>query len=132
MIKHLRKSAHPNESIIGRYLSSPPLSDDPRNHSGPVLDVFDDPSDPNIQYIVMPLLRNYKDPKFTTVGEAVEFFRQAFEVGIKKYNSLFQYLLLSVQGLQFMHEHHVAHRYVPPVAYGGVDVHLRMPATYQF
>ncbi|TFK77755.1 hypothetical protein K466DRAFT_508139 [Polyporus arcularius HHB13444] len=40
----------------------------------------------------MPLLREYDDPKLATVGEAMELFRQMFE------------------GLQFMHEHHVAHR----------------------
>lgn len=39
-----------------------------------------DPQDPDIQIIVMPFLRPYNDPKFGTVGEAVEFFRQAFEV----------------------------------------------------
>ena len=132
MIKSLSKSVHPCEADIAVYLSSSPLASDPRNHCCPVLEVLHDPYDADMQYIMMPLLKNFQDPKFVTVGEAVEFFRQAFEVGIKQYNALFQCLLLSVQGLQFMHEHHVAHRYVPPVAYGGVDVHLRMPATYQF
>ena len=28
----------------------------------------------------MPFLRSYNDPKFATVGEAIEFFRQALEV----------------------------------------------------
>jgi serine/threonine protein kinase len=40
----------------------------------------------------MPLLRKYDSPRFDSIGEAVEFFRQMFE------------------GLQFMHHHHVAHR----------------------
>ncbi|KAI0709588.1 kinase-like domain-containing protein [Cerioporus squamosus] len=92
VIKQILKSVHPYEVNIGRYLASPPLSDDPRNHCCPILDVLQDPRDPDIQLVVMPFLRQYNDPKFGTVGEAVEFFRQALE------------------GLQFMHEHHVAHR----------------------
>ncbi|OBZ70643.1 hypothetical protein A0H81_09385 [Grifola frondosa] len=38
--------------------------------------------------MAMPFLRRYNDPRFWTVGEVIEFFRQIFE------------------GLQFMHEHH--------------------------
>ncbi|KAI0709590.1 hypothetical protein C8T65DRAFT_197773 [Cerioporus squamosus] len=92
VIKQVQKSVHPHEVDIGRYLTSPPLSDDPRNHCCPILDVLQDPRDPDIQLVVLPFLKRYNDPKFGTVGEAVEFFRQALE------------------GLQFMHEHHVAHR----------------------
>ncbi|KAI0779505.1 kinase-like domain-containing protein [Fomes fomentarius] len=91
-IKRSSKSDYPYESDIAQYLSSPTLAADPRNRCCPILDVFDDPFDPDQRLIVMPLLRFYIDPKFVTVGEAVEFFRQAFE------------------GLQFIHEHHVAHR----------------------
>lgn len=60
----------------------------------------------------MPLLRQFFDPKLETVGEAVEFFRQAFEVCLS-----FASMMCSQtqhQGLQFMHEHHVAHRSVYP------------------
>ncbi|RPD53218.1 hypothetical protein L227DRAFT_405511 [Lentinus tigrinus ALCF2SS1-6] len=92
VIKHDSKSVHPYESDIGLFFSSPPLANDPRNHCCPVLEDMDDPYDPDRRLMVMPLLRTYNDPKFATVGEAVEFFRQIFE------------------GLQFMHEHHVAHR----------------------
>ncbi|KAI0709586.1 kinase-like domain-containing protein [Cerioporus squamosus] len=92
VIKHDSKSIHPFESDIALFLSSPPLSTDPRNHCVPILEVIDDPYDADRRLMVMPLLRTYDDPKFATVGEAVEFFRQAFE------------------GVQFMHEHHVAHR----------------------
>ncbi|RPD52343.1 hypothetical protein L227DRAFT_537172 [Lentinus tigrinus ALCF2SS1-6] len=91
-IKQIDRSDHPYEVEIGRYLTTPPLSDNPRNHCVPYLEVLQDPYVANIQLVVMPLLREYNDPPFTTVGEAVEFFHQAFE------------------GLQFMHAHHVAHR----------------------
>jgi hypothetical protein len=30
--------------------------------------------------LVMPLLREYYDPRFDTVGEVIEFFQQVFEV----------------------------------------------------
>ncbi|KAI0744020.1 hypothetical protein C8Q80DRAFT_1272622 [Daedaleopsis nitida] len=91
-ISRYPRGSHPHESEIALYLSSPPLSNDPRNHCCPTLDVLEDPLDDDQRLIVMPLLRMYDEPKFTTVGEAVEFFRQAFE------------------GLLFMHEHHVTHR----------------------
>ena len=88
MIKSLSKSVHPCEADIAVYLSSSPLASDPRNHCCPVLEVLHDPYDADMQYIVMPLLKNFQDPKFVTVGEAVEFFRQAFEVGIRSDQSL--------------------------------------------
>ncbi|RDX54901.1 hypothetical protein OH76DRAFT_1429087 [Lentinus brumalis] len=91
-IKRILKSVHPSESEIGRFLSSPPLTSDPRNHCCPVLDVLDDPEDSDVQLIVMPLLRRYYEPKLATVGEAMELFRQVLEC------------------LQFIHEQHVAHR----------------------
>ncbi|RDX54859.1 hypothetical protein OH76DRAFT_1478375 [Lentinus brumalis] len=92
-LKRVHRSVHPYEVDIGRYLCSPALSSDKRNHCCPVLEVLQDPTDADIQIIVMPFLRKFYDPKFVTIGEAIDFFRQAFE------------------GLQFMHEHHVAHRY---------------------
>ena len=79
-IKYLKRSSHPHEVDISRYLSSIELVDDPRNHCCPLIDVLEDPEDANVQLLVMPLLRPYHDPRFTTVGEALEFFRQMFEV----------------------------------------------------
>ena len=38
------------------------------------------PGDQNNVLFLMPLLRRFDDPPFETVGEAVEFFRQIFEV----------------------------------------------------
>ncbi|OCH83831.1 hypothetical protein OBBRIDRAFT_808715 [Obba rivulosa] len=56
---------------------------------GAVLDV---PEDGDTKLLAMPFLRRYNNPQIATVGEAAEFFRQIFE------------------GLQFMHEHRIAHR----------------------
>lgn len=69
-LKKIRKSIHPHEVEIGRYLSSPPLSEDFRNHCCPVYATLYPPEN---QDLVM-------------------------------------------QGMQFMHLQHVAHRSVglPP------------------
>jgi len=55
-------------------------------------EVLDHPTDLDTIILVMPFLRKYDSPELQTIGEAVEFFRQAFK------------------GMQFIHKHHVAHR----------------------
>lgn len=69
---------HPHEEEIGNFLTS--LGPSPANHCVPILDTLHPPDDENITIIVMPLLREYDSPQFDTVGEAVEFFRQIFDV----------------------------------------------------
>ncbi len=108
-LKRIKTSIHPFELEIGKYLCSPPLSFDKRNHCCPILEVLRDPTDSDVHVIVMPFLRKFYDPKFVTVGEAIDFFRQAFEVG-QRLGRYHPYSLTVIQGLQFMHEHHVAHR----------------------
>jgi len=68
------------------------LASQPANHCAPVYEVLTLDTEHDRLIVVMPLLRPYKDPKFDTIGEAVECFRQLFE------------------GIQFMHKHRVAHR----------------------
>ena len=80
MLKRISKSLHPYEVEIGQYFSSEPLSSDSRNHCVPFYEILQDPTDEDTLIIVMPLLRRYIDPTFLTVGEAVECFRQLFEV----------------------------------------------------
>ncbi|KAI0744029.1 hypothetical protein C8Q80DRAFT_1107223 [Daedaleopsis nitida] len=113
VLKRVSKTVHPDEALIGQYLSSPPLSDDPQNHCCPILDVLDDPLDAEIHILVMPLLRPYDKPAMDTVGEAVAFFRQAFE------------------GLLFMHKHHVAHRDCMNLNIM-MDPHPMYPELYHF
>ncbi|TBU31675.1 hypothetical protein BD311DRAFT_752237 [Dichomitus squalens] len=91
-LKRVRQTDHPYEVEIAKFLSSEPLASDPKNHSVPVHEVLDVPDDDDLKVLVMPLLRPFFDPRFLTVGEAIEFFRQCFE------------------GLHFLHNHHVAHR----------------------
>ncbi|EIW62679.1 uncharacterized protein TRAVEDRAFT_113187 [Trametes versicolor FP-101664 SS1] len=91
-LKKIKTSRHPYEIDICRYFSSEPRASDPANRCVPLYEVLDVPDDPDCKLIVMPFLRKFYDPHFLTVGEAVEFFRQAFE------------------GLRFLHAHHIAHR----------------------
>ncbi|KAJ3481137.1 hypothetical protein NLI96_g7863 [Meripilus lineatus] len=83
------------ESEIATYFSTEPLASHPRNHCVPVYEVLQVPDptgDDDEIIIVMPFLRHFWNPRFKSVGEAVEFFRQIFE------------------GLQFIHEHNISHR----------------------
>ncbi|KAJ6502021.1 kinase-like domain-containing protein [Mycena sanguinolenta] len=80
------------ELDIATWFSAEPQRSDPANHCVPILRVLSDPKEPEWAIIVMPLLRKYGKPRFDTIGEAVEFFRQIF------------------QAVQFMHKHNIAHR----------------------
>ncbi|OCH84104.1 hypothetical protein OBBRIDRAFT_742165, partial [Obba rivulosa] len=92
LLKKISLSKHPHEIEINKFFSSEPLSSSERNHCVPLYEVLDVPEDGDTKLLVMPFLRQYNNPQIATVGEAAEFFRQIFE------------------GLQFMHEHRVAHR----------------------
>jgi hypothetical protein len=71
-----------NEVKVGRYLSTDQMLRHPENHCVPIFDSFQDPILPEVQYIVMPVLRRYNDPEFCFVGEVVDFVTQLLEVGI--------------------------------------------------
>jgi len=79
-LKVIKKSVHPYEADIGLFFSSETLASDPRNHCVPIYEVLQLPDDDDKIILVMPLLREYYNPRFDTVGEVVEFFRQVFEV----------------------------------------------------
>lgn len=72
------------ELEITRLLSSEGLKEDPRNHSVPLLDVLDDPLDPNVAILVLPILRSIIRPHFFAVREAVDFIVQILEVSTLK------------------------------------------------
>lgn len=80
MLKRTKKSLFPHETEIGVFFSTEPNSGDPRNHCIPIYEILQVPDDDEIQIVVMPMLRVHDDPRFDTIGEAVEFFRQIFEV----------------------------------------------------
>ena len=86
-IKKVKKSDHPIEEQIIRFLSDTPQSIDPRNHSVPVYDVLQSPIDQDIILLVMPYLVPVEQYRFATVGEVMEYFRQIFEVIIRHVRS---------------------------------------------
>jgi hypothetical protein len=79
-LKKISKSVHPYEAEIGLFFSSEAMASDHRNHCVPIYEVLQVPDDDDKLILVMPLLREYYDPRFDTVGEVVDFFRQVFEV----------------------------------------------------
>ncbi|KAJ6457773.1 hypothetical protein C8R47DRAFT_1163936 [Mycena vitilis] len=107
MLKSVSTNTHPEEVKIALFFSSPPHAGHPRNHCIPVLEVLRDPSDADIQILVMPLLAPLNTPIFDTVGEVVACFRQIFE------------------GIQYMHENFVAHRDcgMPNILQDGTDLY---------
>ena len=80
VLKLVKKYDHPFEVEIGQFLSSEPLAGASENHCIPIYDVLHVPGDSETRIIVMPLLLEYMHPPFDTFGEAVECFRQLFEV----------------------------------------------------
>ncbi|KAI8993982.1 kinase-like domain-containing protein [Trametes punicea] len=92
VLKQVMMSRFPYEVAISRFFSTGPLADDPRNHCVPIYEVLDVPDDKDLKLLVMPLLHRFEKPRFLTIGEAIECCRQLIE------------------GLSFMHDHHVAHR----------------------
>jgi hypothetical protein len=77
-IKFIEKKS--SEVDIARYLSSDQLLRHPKNHTVPILDSFQDPIMPEVNHIVMPLLRPFDDPEFVFIGEVVDFVDQILEV----------------------------------------------------
>jgi len=91
-LKKVDMALHPSEVEIHKFLTFEPLASDPDNHCVPLYEVLQVPSEPKTVILVMPYLRRYDSPRMETIGEAVDFFRQAFK------------------GMQFMHRNSVAHR----------------------
>ncbi|KAJ3556600.1 hypothetical protein NM688_g1940 [Phlebia brevispora] len=92
MLKRISDETHPHELELTLFFSSEAIASNPQNHCVQVLDVLDVPNNPRLHIIVLPFLREFNDPSFQTVGEAIACFSQIFE------------------GLQFMHQHNIAHR----------------------
>jgi hypothetical protein len=69
-----------NESNIACMFSFEDKVDDPQNHCVPVMDVFASPTEAQILFLVMPLLRAFNDPPFAAVEEVVDFIDQILQV----------------------------------------------------
>jgi hypothetical protein len=97
---------------IALYLSSDPLLSDRRNRTVRILDVVPLPDDDEWGLLVMPFLREFDDPPFQSRVECVEALRQMLEVFLVLISLGFEFDCFP-KGLEFMHEHNVAHRYGP-------------------
>ena len=80
MIKRIKAAS--SELEICRYFSDLERREDIDSHCVPILDDFPDAIDPQIHFIVMPLLRICNDPPFSFVDEVVEFVEQTLIVCI--------------------------------------------------
>lgn len=80
VLKKVNKHNHPFEAEISQLFSTEPLASDPHNRCVPIHDVLQSPLDESMIFLVMPYLMRYHQLRFSTVGEAVECFRQLFEV----------------------------------------------------
>lgn len=107
-LKIVNEERHPREADTALFLSSGLLASDPRNHCAPVWEVLEVPHNHALCIIVMPLLRPCEDPEIWTLGEVAELLRQMIEVHVS-FSLFYAQVLTIMQGVEFMHEHDVAH-----------------------
>lgn len=110
-MKRISKSS--SEYTIAKSLTSPALLSDPRSHCVPILDYFEDDSEEDLAFMVMPLLRRFDRPPFSFVSEVIDFIHQTLEVSfaciIELTTEIISPILIS-KALVFIHENRVAHR----------------------
>lgn len=108
---YIKEVATDSEELrISRLLTQEEWADDSRNHCVPLKRVFEDPRNPNVSYMVMPFLRSVNTPPFKSVREIIKFADQILEV-ITDHFVTFAPNFRHRQGLVFLHEKRVAHRY---------------------
>ncbi|KAJ7068704.1 hypothetical protein C8F01DRAFT_1247197 [Mycena amicta] len=88
----LRNSTTSAEERIMSLLNSEPLASHPDNPCPELYDVLTIPGTEGLKILVLPFFREIDDPPFETIGEVMDFCRQA------------------LYGLRFLHEHDIAHR----------------------
>ncbi len=112
LLKKVLPVDRPHELSIHQLFSSEELSNHPNNHCVPLLDVIELPANFGTQKLmVFPLLRPFNQPRIQTFGEFVAFFTQICEARQNLFTCSFIVLILFAQGIRFMHERSVAHRY---------------------
>ncbi|KAJ3966643.1 kinase-like domain-containing protein [Lentinula raphanica] len=80
------------ETRMATFFSNDTNNHNPRNHCVRILEVLPLPDEDDKKILVMTWMRPIMDPRFRTIGEGVQFFKEMIE------------------GLQYMHENNVAHR----------------------
>ncbi|KAI0633261.1 hypothetical protein C8Q77DRAFT_1157496 [Trametes polyzona] len=91
-LKQLDKTLRPEEVELIEMFSAEPRATDTRDYRVPVSELLQSPLVQDLVFFVVPHLMRYDSPRFYAVGEAVDCFREL------------------IQGSQFLHQHHVAHR----------------------
>ncbi|KAJ3823074.1 kinase-like domain-containing protein [Lentinula raphanica] len=86
------------ETRMATFFSNDTNNHNPRNHCVRILEVLPLPDEDDKKILVMTWMRPIMDPRFRTIGEGVQFFKEMIEV------------VFYVFGLQYMHENNVAHR----------------------
>ena len=109
-IKAFVRERHPAEAEISQMFSLEPLASDPQNHSIPVFEVLQSSLKDGVHFMIMPYLLLFQDVRFESVGEVMDCFKQLFEVRFVHSGLKGLLMLVEIQGLQFIHNHHVAHR----------------------
>lgn len=77
ILKTVDLKLFPQEIEIHRHLTA---MEDERNHTVPILDWFQDTSDPALAFAVLPLLREIHHPPPASISECLDFVRQTIEV----------------------------------------------------
>ena len=80
MLKRISNTTSAQELDIHRHLLGADADPSCKQHIVPIYEVLQIDDSPTESIVVMPYLRPSSDPRFRTVEEAVEFFRQIFEV----------------------------------------------------
>jgi serine/threonine protein kinase len=78
-----KSSAGDNEIAITQFFSSKDLAEHPDNHCIPLLDVFENPEEPDHYFIVEPWMTYFNEPEFVNVMEVVDFLAQTLQVGVE-------------------------------------------------
>ncbi len=97
-------------------------SDEPRNHTVPILDVIPIPDDEDQRvFMVMPMLKLFHEPEFHCRSKFVDAFRQLLEASLSVNTSTHPSSDFYLQGLDFMHSLSVAH--------GSILIHFLMSSV---
>ncbi|KAJ7145462.1 kinase-like domain-containing protein [Mycena filopes] len=93
VLKHVPNDG--SEITLMKFLNTPSARSDPKNRTIPLLDIISEPNSP-WSFLVMPYCRRFNYPPFHCRNEFLEAMAQFME------------------GLQFMHDHNIAHFDIAP------------------
>ncbi|KIK01660.1 hypothetical protein K443DRAFT_122275 [Laccaria amethystina LaAM-08-1] len=79
MMKKFSPSSGTAEAEVALMFSSEAHISNPKNHCVPTT-ILDIPDEDDVQLLMVHLLQSWEEPKFTTIGEVLDFFHQIFEV----------------------------------------------------